>query len=282
MLHAERSPWVPHKTAEWPATPRGCSIRSCRPRACAVVAARGQREPGPRESTRQGHAPGPRGSRARAATTQRRVQSRCGCARAPHTPRGVCAGGTPRGAVGLGGLFSLLADTQTQETVPSLCGAPPVRWRTPRGHAPRGARGASGASPQAWFHFFGRDMPGDLAMDSDLDASSQYPSHGGFATPAARLIAETRGVARGFLSYYHVLPSSCPRAHVGRAVPRARTRTLGVCVAPGPRGARRAPTGVSYPRAVRGPSTGDARDAPGGTSQQDLSRSAFGVSAAGG
>lgn len=63
-------------------------------------------------------------------------------------------------------------------------------------------------------------MPGDLAMDSDLDASSQYPSHGGFTTPAARLIVETRGVARGFLSYYHVLPSSCPRvcrcAHTAR------------------------------------------------------------------
>lgn len=50
-----------------------------------------------------------------------------------------------------------------------------------------------------------------LAMDSGLDAFSQYPSHGSFATPVARLIAETRGATRGFLSYYHVLPSSHPR-----------------------------------------------------------------------
>lgn len=55
-------------------------------------------------------------------------------------------------------------------------------------------------------------MPGRLVTDSDLDAFSQYPSHGSFATPATRLIAETRGVARGFLSYYHVLPPSCPQA----------------------------------------------------------------------
>jgi hypothetical protein len=53
-------------------------------------------------------------------------------------------------------------------------------------------------------------MPGRLVVDSDLDAFSQYPSHGSLATPADRLIAETRGAARGFLSYYHVLPSSRP------------------------------------------------------------------------
>ena len=34
-----------------------------------------------------------------------------------------------------------------------------------------------------------------LVTDSGLDASSQYPSHGSFTTPVARLIAETRGVA---------------------------------------------------------------------------------------
>jgi len=51
---------------------------------------------------------------------------------------------------------------------------------------------------------------GRLVMDSGLDAFSQYPSHGSFATPATRLIAETRGATRGFLSYYHMLPSSHP------------------------------------------------------------------------
>ena len=56
-----------------------------------------------------------------------------------------------------------------------------------------------------WGHASGR-----LVVDSDLDAFSQYPSHGSFATPVARLIAETRGATRGFLSYYHVLPSSRP------------------------------------------------------------------------
>lgn len=40
-----------------------------------------------------------------------------------------------------------------------------------------------------------RGMPGRLVTDSDLDAFSQYPSHGSFATLVARPIAETRGVA---------------------------------------------------------------------------------------
>ena len=53
----------------------------------------------------------------------------------------------------------------------------------------------------------GRGRP---VADSGLDAFSQYPSHGGFATPVARPIAETGGVARGFLSYYHRLPPSRP------------------------------------------------------------------------
>ena len=57
----------------------------------------------------------------------------------------------------------------------------------------------------------GEGVPGRLVVDSGLDAFSQYPSHDSFATPATRLIAETRGAARGFLSYYHVLPSSHPR-----------------------------------------------------------------------
>ena len=55
-----------------------------------------------------------------------------------------------------------------------------------------------------------RGMPGRLVVDSGLDASSQYPSHDSLATPVNQLIAETRGAARGFLSYYHVLPSSHP------------------------------------------------------------------------
>ena len=38
-------------------------------------------------------------------------------------------------------------------------------------------------------------MLGRLVLDSDLDAFSQYPSLGSFATPAAQLIAETREVA---------------------------------------------------------------------------------------
>ena len=38
-------------------------------------------------------------------------------------------------------------------------------------------------------------VPGHLVLDSGLDAFSQYPSHGSFATPASRLIAETRGAA---------------------------------------------------------------------------------------
>lgn len=46
----------------------------------------------------------------------------------------------------------------------------------------------------SWVSHQSRGMPG-LVMDSDLDAFSQYPSHGSFATPASRLIAETRGVA---------------------------------------------------------------------------------------
>ena len=49
-----------------------------------------------------------------------------------------------------------------------------------------------------------------LVPDSGLDASSQYPSLGSFTTPAARLMVETRGVPQGFLSYYHVMPSSSP------------------------------------------------------------------------
>lgn len=49
-----------------------------------------------------------------------------------------------------------------------------------------------------------------LVPDSGLDASSQYPSLGSFTTPAARLMVETRGVPQGFLSYYHVMPSSRP------------------------------------------------------------------------
>jgi hypothetical protein len=39
-----------------------------------------------------------------------------------------------------------------------------------------------------------RGMHG-LVMDSDLDASSQYPSPDGLATPETQLIAETNGVA---------------------------------------------------------------------------------------
>ncbi len=49
-----------------------------------------------------------------------------------------------------------------------------------------------------------------LVPDSGLDASSQYPSLGSFTTPVARLMVETRGVPQGFLSYYHVMPSSRP------------------------------------------------------------------------
>ena len=49
-----------------------------------------------------------------------------------------------------------------------------------------------------------------LVQDSGLDASSQYPSLGSFTTPVARLMVETRGVPQGFLSYYHVMPSSRP------------------------------------------------------------------------
>ena len=47
-----------------------------------------------------------------------------------------------------------------------------------------------------WGHFaFCWGVPGHLVLDSGLDAFSQYPSHGSFATPASRLIAETRGAA---------------------------------------------------------------------------------------
>ena len=60
-----------------------------------------------------------------------------------------------------------------------------------------------------------RGMPGRLVLDSGLDAFSQYPSHGSLATPVIRLIAETRGAARGFLSYYHVLPSPHPLGYSG-------------------------------------------------------------------
>jgi len=57
-----------------------------------------------------------------------------------------------------------------------------------------------------------------LVPDSGLDASSQYPSLGSFTTPVARLMVETRGVPQGFLSYYHVMPSSRPSQE--RCLPR--------------------------------------------------------------
>ena len=55
-------------------------------------------------------------------------------------------------------------------------------------------------------HSFAKGYAKLRATDSDLDAFSQYPSHGSLAAPVAQLTAETRGVARGFLSYYHMLP----------------------------------------------------------------------------
>lgn len=55
-----------------------------------------------------------------------------------------------------------------------------------------------------------RCASGRLATDSGLDAFSQYPSRGSFATPAVRLTAETSAAAGGFLSYYHLLPLSHP------------------------------------------------------------------------
>jgi len=54
-----------------------------------------------------------------------------------------------------------------------------------------------------------------LVMDSDLDASSQYPSPDGLATPETQLIAKTKGVEWGFLSYYHMLPYAMPHKEKG-------------------------------------------------------------------
>ena len=69
-------------------------------------------------------------------------------------------------------------------------------------------------------------MPVGLVSDSGLDASSQYPSLGSFTTPAARLMVETRGVPQGFLSYYHVMPSSRPRKVGGYGRSVSPTGTL--------------------------------------------------------
>jgi len=66
------------------------------------------------------------------------------------------------------------------------------RWKTRGGRASRLA--------------FAKGYAKLRATDSGLDAFSQYPSHGSLAAPVAQLTAETRGVARGFLSYYHMLP----------------------------------------------------------------------------
>ena len=74
-----------------------------------------------------------------------------------------------------------------------------------------------------------RGLPGGLVKDSDLEASSQYPSLGSFATPVSRLIAETRGVSQGFLSYYHVMPSSNPHHGVVVAVLWCVARSLSLC-----------------------------------------------------
>ena len=63
--------------------------------------------------------------------------------------------------------------------------------------------------PAAGAGHFPRGMPG-LVVDSGLDAFSQYPSRGSLTAVAARPTVETRDVARGFLSYYHMLPLSHP------------------------------------------------------------------------
>ena len=77
-----------------------------------------------------------------------------------------------------------------------------------------------------------------LVPDSGLDASSQYPSLGSFTTPVARLMVETRGVPQGFLSYYHVMPSSRPSQlwrsaalllAVGSLIPSTTTASPLVC-----------------------------------------------------
>ena len=93
--------------------------------------------------------------------------------------------------------------------------------RETRCFLPRGAVGPSALLPSSPLHSpvtfgslqlsFAVGCARGLVMDSDLDAFSQYPSHDSIATPVARLIAETSGAARGFLSYYHVLPSPHPR-----------------------------------------------------------------------
>lgn len=88
-----------------------------------------------------------------------------------------------------------------------VCGAHPDDTTANTGR--RRGRGRD-ATATRLSHSGAKGVPGRLVVDSGLDAFSQYPSHDSFATPATRLIAETRGAARGFLSYYHVLPSSHP------------------------------------------------------------------------
>lgn len=93
--------------------------------------------------------------------------------------RGVCG---PEGE-GQAGCFGA-------STTPSPCGVPsalvsPLVWA----HGRIETR-FTGSCPS----LLPRGMHG-LVMDSDLDASSQYPSPDGLATPETQLIAETNEVA---------------------------------------------------------------------------------------
>ena len=99
---------------------------------------------------------------------------------------------------GLGSPLSLQGDTSPASTPSASASAfscPPPREALGGSHLRLLGDGTAKEGCHTQSGIGQRGMPGRLVTDSGLDAFSQYPSQGSIATPATRLIAETRAVA---------------------------------------------------------------------------------------